>query len=64
MNLALKVAIIKSGRTQKEIAEEIGLSEGYLSRFVRGWERPNADQQRAIAKAVKAKPAELFAEAS
>ncbi len=64
MNMALKVAILQSGKTQREIAEEIGLSEGYLSRFVRGWEQPNPDQQKAIAKALKAKPAELFAEAS
>ena len=64
MNMALKVAILESGRTQREIAEEIGVSEGYFSRFVRGWEQPNEDQRKAIAKALRTKPEQIFAVAS
>lgn len=64
MNMALKVAILQSGKTQREIAEEIGISEGYFSRFVRGREQPNQDQRKAIAKVLRTKPEQLFAEAS
>lgn len=62
MNMALKVAILQSGKTQREVAEEIGISEGYLSRFVRGWEQPNEEQRKAIAKALRTKADQLFAE--
>jgi transcriptional regulator with XRE-family HTH domain len=64
MNMALKVAILQSGKSQLQIAAETGLDETVLSKFVRGWRTPTPEQAKAIAKAVKAKPSELFAEAS
>jgi hypothetical protein len=51
MRLDVKIAIIKSGRRQYEIAHESGLSEGRLSRFIRGREhlRPEEEQRlRAV----------------
>ena len=46
MRLDYKLAILKSGRYQFEIAHESGLSEGRLSRFIRGREtlRPEEEQ--------------------
>lgn len=38
----LRLAIVKSGRTQREIADEVGLSEARMSQIVNGhW---NADE--------------------
>ena len=47
MRLDIKIAIIKTGRRQYEIAHESGLSEGRLSRFIRGREhlRPEEEQR-------------------
>jgi hypothetical protein len=47
MRLDFKIAILKSGRRQFEIAHESGLSEGRLSRFIRGREhlRPEEEQR-------------------
>jgi hypothetical protein len=47
MRLEFKFAILKSGRHQFQIAHEAGLSEGRLSRFIRGREqlRPEEEQR-------------------
>jgi hypothetical protein len=47
MRLDYKLAILKSGRYQFEIAHASGLSEGRLSRFIRGREhlRPEEEQR-------------------
>jgi hypothetical protein len=47
MRLDYKLAILKSGRYQFEIAHDSGLSEGRLSRFIRGREqlRPEEEQR-------------------
>jgi hypothetical protein len=47
MRLDYKFAILKSGRYQFQIAHESGLSEGRLSRFIRGREqlRPEEEQR-------------------
>jgi plasmid maintenance system antidote protein VapI len=37
MNLALKWAIIQTGRHQWEIAREAGIHEARLSKFIRGY---------------------------
>ena len=36
MRLEIKVAVVKSGRHQYEIARELGVSENALSKFIRG----------------------------
>jgi hypothetical protein len=47
MRLDFKIAVLKSGRHQFEVAHESGLSEGRLSRFIRGREqlRPEEEQR-------------------
>jgi transcriptional regulator with XRE-family HTH domain len=60
--MALKVAILQSGKSQLQIARETGIHDSLLSKFVNGWRQPDAAQRKAIAKAVKAKADELFAE--
>ena len=37
MRLDIKMAILKSGRRQYEIAQELGVPESSLSKFVRGY---------------------------
>jgi lambda repressor-like predicted transcriptional regulator len=57
----LKRAIFESGRTQKSIAEEAGLSESAFSRFVYGLHAPD-DTKRAIADALSRRVSELWPE--
>lgn len=45
----LKLAIVHTGRSQKDIADAIGLSEPQLSRFVNGLHVPDATRQRLAA---------------
>jgi transcriptional regulator with XRE-family HTH domain len=62
MNLALKMAILQSGKSQQGLAHELGMADSLLSKFVRGWRQPSWEQQRAIAKALRTKVDHLFAE--
>lgn len=55
----LKLAIVQSGRPQKDIAAELGLQEATLSRYVHGLFVP-IDRRSAIAAAVECTPAELW----
>ena len=61
MRLDYKLAILKSGRYQFEIAHEAGLSEGRLSRFIRGREllRPEEEQRLRIVLGLVAEPEEV-----
>lgn len=60
MNVALKTAIVQSGKKQKTIARLARLSEPRLSHFVRGRLVPDEDEQKRIAKAVDRSVNELF----
>ena len=48
MRLDYKLAILKSGRRQYEIAHASGLSEGRLSRFIRGRERLRPEEENRL----------------
>jgi hypothetical protein len=48
MRLDFKVAILKSGQRQFEIAHASGLSEGRLSRFIRGRERLRPEEEERL----------------
>jgi hypothetical protein len=48
MRLDFKLAVLKSGKHQFEIAHEAQLSEGRLSRFIRGREQLRADEERRL----------------
>lgn len=59
-NLALKIAIVKDGRTQLVIAAAAGLSNSRFSEIVNGKWNPSEDEQDAIANAMNLSRAELF----
>jgi ribosome-binding protein aMBF1 (putative translation factor) len=59
-NLALKFAILKEYPSQSACARDIGLSESLLSKFVRGWREPNADQKKELSRKLKVKVHEIF----
>jgi hypothetical protein len=48
MRFDYKLAVLKSGRHQFEVAHEAGLSEGRLSRFIRGREQLRPDEERRL----------------
>jgi transcriptional regulator with XRE-family HTH domain len=60
LNTALKLAILKSGRTQFEIAKAAGLHYSVLSLLVRGHRDPTEEQQRALSKILRRPAADLF----
>lgn len=62
-NLALKVAIVKSGMLQVDIAEAIDMHDTKLSFIVNGRREPTDAERKAIARVLKRKVAELFPEA-
>lgn len=57
----LKRAIFDSGRTQKDVATELGIDEGHFSRIVNGLHAPDATRQ-AIADALDVEVSELWPE--
>ena len=60
MQLGLKVAILRSGKSQRQVSAEAGLSESRLSSIVRGWVRPLPDERAAIARALERPERDLF----
>jgi transcriptional regulator with XRE-family HTH domain len=60
LNKRLKVAFIESGKTQREVAREIGLSEALLSMAVRGRYLLDESQRRRVAIALGKPVEELF----
>jgi len=59
-NLALKIAIIQSERSQIEVAKLADVPESRLSKLVNGHDDPTEGEMKALAKILKRKPAELF----
>lgn len=59
-NQKLADAIYFSGKTQKEIAEEIGIPETTLSAIKNGTINPNDEQKQKIADYFNKKIEELF----
>lgn len=56
----LKLAIVESGRSQREVAAAVGISEFKLSRIVNRRARPGGDVRDALARALDRTPASLF----
>ena len=48
MRKALKLAIIESGRTQREIAANTRIPEAKLSSIIHGWIAPNPAERDAL----------------
>ena len=60
MNVALKIAIIESGRSQLDIAAAAKINQSTLSLIVRGWREPTAKEKKAIGRVLRRPPAQLF----
>lgn len=52
--------IFESGKTQRQLAKEIGIGEATLSLIVNGAWIPSLDHQTKIAAALNVKPEDLF----
>jgi transcriptional regulator with XRE-family HTH domain len=59
-NLALKIAIVESGRSQADVAADIGMHDTKLSMIVNGRREPSDAERKAIARVLKRKPSQLF----
>jgi len=56
----LKLAIVMSGRTQTDIAEEVGVHPGSMAGYAGGYRTPSKAMQKRIARALRKTPAELW----
>lgn len=59
-NVALKIAIVESGLSQMAVAKAADIHDTKLSYIVNGHRVPSAAEQKALARVLKRKPAELF----
>jgi transcriptional regulator with XRE-family HTH domain len=59
-NVALRVAIVQSGRKQADIARSSRITETRFSHIVRGRLEPSAKERERIAKALQRSSDELF----
>jgi transcriptional regulator with XRE-family HTH domain len=60
---ALKIAIIRAGLKQYEVADMAGIRNPLLSDIITGRIVPSDDEKKSIAKALKKPVADLFPEA-
>ena len=62
MNLKLKMQILKLGKRQVALAQEIGVPEAVLSKIVNGWIQPGDDLKERIAGALNCELREIFSD--
>lgn len=60
MRWRLKFRIQMSGRTQRAVARECGMSESRLSEIVHGWRNPPRGDRSSLAKVLQTPEQELF----
>ncbi len=60
----LRLAIVQSGRPQKEVAAAAGIREDVMSGIARGRVVPTADERAAIANAIRRPEADLWPDLS
>ena len=60
INSKLKDLVKKSGKTQGEIAIEVGISEARLSRIIHGYTKPRESEEEALAKVLGILTVEIF----
>ena len=48
MRIGLKVAILQSGQSQREIGAQTRIPEARLSSIIRGWTEPRDDERVAL----------------
>ena len=63
IRLALKIALLAAGKSQRQTAAECGIAETRFSEIVRGWTAPRDKERQAIAAALGKHTRELFDEA-
>jgi DNA-binding transcriptional regulator YdaS (Cro superfamily) len=62
MNLTLKARIVERFGQQWKFAQEIGIHDSLLSKFVTGAREPGEDHREKIAKGLGCKQNEIFPE--
>jgi transcriptional regulator with XRE-family HTH domain len=60
INLALRIARIKAGLTQLDLALETKINSSYISQIERGVLTPRPRDVRVISEVLKVKPQEIF----
>jgi transcriptional regulator with XRE-family HTH domain len=60
-NIILKVALMKKGLTQRDLAFGCRIDESRISRIIKGYEKPTPEIERAIADRLGMGTEELFA---
>jgi len=60
MNIALKLSILRTVRSQVQLAALTGIREDRISRIVNGWASPTAHERRQIARFVGQSERVLF----
>lgn len=60
MNLVLKLAIVASGRTQREVAKRVGMDQWRLSRIIAEDITPRPEERTKIARILRLPVEELF----
>jgi transcriptional regulator with XRE-family HTH domain len=60
MRLELKIWILASNKSQRQVAAEADLSESRLSEIVRGWVEPRIDERQALARVLGRSEETLF----
>jgi transcriptional regulator with XRE-family HTH domain len=63
LNVALKVALIATGKKQKQIAKRVKISEPRLSTIVRGHDDPTEAERARLSEFLGKPISELFPEA-
>lgn len=61
-HLRIRLALWTQGRTQADLAEQLGVDPAVVSRIVNGRVRPSAEQRQMIAAFLRVPEGELFAD--
>jgi transcriptional regulator with XRE-family HTH domain len=61
MRIAFKLAILASGKSQRQLAVETGIPESRMSELVRGWKSPSEAETSLLTTALQRPAAVLFA---
>src|SRR4051794_33579970 len=64
MRIGLKLAIIRAGKTQRQVASETNIPENRLSELVRDWADPREVERTALSRVLGVDATELFAPAA
>lgn len=60
LNTKLKQLIKESGKTQGQLAKEVGIPEARLSRIIHGYINPRKSEEEAIARSLEILTVEVF----